>query len=142
MSQVTITKVVEGSSHLVLRVDLLSDGTGELENYVILSPSDLSPPFPNNVPAFRIMQVWYGLVWFNVTFKAGTIVPSVLWTLARDCDSHTDFRSFGGLIDTAVYTNPLEDDNGKLTISTSNFAPVGSAGSIVLELRKTNQVSA
>jgi len=142
MAQVTVRKVVEGQSHLVLRVDMLSDGTGELADYIILSPMELNPPIPNDVPAFRIMQAWYGLVHFDVTLKAGTIIPSVLWTIAKDCDSHTDFRSFGGLIDANVYNKPPSDDNGKLTISTSGFNVAGSAGTIVLELRKTNQASA
>src|ERR1035437_9848155 len=119
MAQVTVRKVVEGQSQLVLRVDLLSDGTGELRNYVILSPSDLNPVMPNNIPAFRLTQAWYGMVWFDVTFKAGIVTPSTLWTLARDGANHIDFRSFGGLIDPAVYSNPLPDDSGKLTISTN-----------------------
>ena len=142
MGQVVVRKVTEGPSHLVLRVDLAGDGTGELVDYVILSPLDLNPPLRNVVPAFRIMQIWYGMVWFDVTIKAGTVVPSVLWTLARDCDSHTDFRSFGGLIDPAVYGPASPDDDGKLTLSTSGFAVAGSAGTLVLELRKTNQASA
>ncbi len=142
MSQVTVTKVVEGASHLVLRVDLVSDGTGELVNRVILTPQDLSPAFPAGTPSFRLMQVWYSLVWFDATFKTGTVTPEILWTLAKDCDSHTDFRSFGGLIDKRALENPVSDDTGYLTISTKNFAPAGSTGSFVLELRKTNQASA
>lgn len=142
MAQVTVKKIVEGPSQLLLRVDLLSDGTGELKNQPILSPSDLVPPKTNNIPAFRIMQIWYGMVWFDVTFKTGTITPAVLWTLARDCDSYVDFRHFGGLIDPVVYTLPLAVDTGILTISTNGFLPIGSAGSIVLEIVKTNQASA
>jgi len=141
MSQVTVRKIVEGSSHLVLRVDMLSDGTGELEDYVILSPSDLNPVMPNSIPAFRIMQLWYGLSLFDVTFKAGTVIPTTLWTAVKDADSHTDFRSFGGLIDVGVYSVPPSDDNGKLTVSTKGFALAGSIGTLVLELRKTNQAS-
>lgn len=141
MSQVVVRKVTEGSSSLVLRVDLLSDGTGELENYVILSPSDLNPAMPNDIPAFRLMQAWCGMVWFDFTLKAGTVIPATIWTFARDCDNHVDFRSFGGLIDPNAYNNPPSDDNGKLTISTNDFNIVGSAGTIVLELRKTNQAS-
>ena len=108
---------------------------------MILSPSDLNPRMPDNIPAFRLMQVWYGLVWFDVTFKTGVIIPTPIWTLARDCDSHTDFRSFGGLIDRAAYDKPPSDDNGKLTISTNGFAVAGSRGTLVLELRKTNQAT-
>jgi hypothetical protein len=84
------------------------------------------------------MQIWYGLVWFDVTFKTANLVPRPLWTLARDCDSHTDFRSFGGLIDTAVYDVPPTVDTGSLLIDTNNFAQLGSQGTIVLELRKTS----
>ena len=142
MAQVTIAKVVESSSSLVLRVDLLSDGTGELKNYVILSPSGLVPPKTNNIPAFRLLQVWYGMVWFDVTIKTGTVTPAVIWTLARDCASHVDFRHFGGLIDPVVYTNPLAVDTGILTFSTNGFLPVGSAGSLVLEIGKTSRASA
>ena len=148
MSQVTVTKVVEGQAHLVIRVDMLSDGLGntplsqELVNYPILAPTDLNPPFPNTGPAFRIMQLWYGLVWFDLVFTIGSIdQPNTLWTLARDCDSHVDFRCFGGLLDRAVYDVPPTVDTGILMISTNGFAPVNSQGSLVIELRKTNQVS-
>ena len=141
MAQVTVRKIVEGQSHLVLRVDLLSDGTGELNDYVILSPSDLVQSFPNNRPAFRLMQVWYGFAEFDVTLKTGTLLPGVLWTMARAADSHTDFRSFGGLVDPKVYDNPPAADDGKLTVSTIGFATAGSIGTFVLELRKTNQAT-
>ena len=141
MGQVTVRKIVEGHSHLLLRVDLLSDGTGELSDYVILSPSDLVPPRQNDFAAFRLMQVWYAMAKFNLTIKVGTVTPSVLWTLAADCDSHTDFRSFGGLIDPLVYTNPQADTDGKLTLTSSGFAPAGSAGTLVFELRKTNRAA-
>lgn len=142
MGQVTVRKVVEGPSQITIRVDMLSDGTGELENYVILSPEDLVPrPVPLNIPAFRLTQAWYGTVWFDVTVKVGTVIPSPIWTFARDTGPHVDFRSFGGLIDPAVYSNPLPDDDGKLTISTNDFNVAGSIGTLVLELRKTNQAS-
>jgi hypothetical protein len=141
MGQVTVSKVVEGPSHIVIRVDLASDGTGELSDYVVLSPTDLIPRVKNNVPAFRLMQVWSSMIWFDVVLKVGVVTPSVLWTLARDTDNHVDFRSFGGLVDPIVYTNPLAADDGKLTISTNDFLQVGSRGVLVLELRKTNQAS-
>jgi hypothetical protein len=139
MAQVTITKVVEGESHLVVRLDMLSDGvSGELVNFPVLYPSGLLPARANNRPAFRIMQVWYGLVWFDITLKTAGIEPHTLWTLARDCDSHTDFRSFGGIIDSGVYENPPDNDTGILTMTTNGFSLAGSQGTVVLELRKTS----
>lgn len=137
MTQVTTRKIVEGPSHLVLRIGLLSDGvSGELDDYVILSPTELNPPRLANAPAFRIMQIWWGLVWFDATFKFGGLTPRPVWTVTRDNDSHIDFRSFGGLLDYAEI--PPADYDGKLLLSTNGFAAAGSQGSIIIELRKTN----
>ena len=138
MAQVVVTKVTEADSHLVVRGDMLSDGTGELQNYIFLSPSDLNPARKNNKPTFRIMQAWYGLVWFDVSISAGTLQPVPLWTFPRDHGPHVDFRSFGGVIDTGVYEDPAIDDSGKLCMTTNGFAQLGSQGSLVIELRKTN----
>lgn len=137
MAQITTVKVTESEASLVLRVYLQSDGSGELVYAPLLLPSDLNPPRLNNRPAFRIQSLWYGLVWFDVSFFAGTLQPVPLWTLARDCDSHVCFEQFGGLIDQNVYTTPPPDDNGILTISTNGFV-LGSQGSLVLALKKTN----
>jgi len=141
MGQVTVRKVVEGPSHLVLRVDLLSDGVGELNNEVILSPSNLVPPCSNTIPAFRLTQIWSGLTDFDVTIKVDTLTPEVLWTQSSGSDSHLDFRSFGGLVEPTVYTNPLAPTDGKLMLSTRDFNVAGKTGTLVLELRKTNQAS-
>ncbi len=137
MAQITTIKVTESDASLVLRVYLQSDGSGELTYAPLLSPSELNPPRPNNRPAFRIEEVWYGLVWFDVSFFAGTLQPVPLWTLARDCDSHVCLSEVGGVIDQNVYVTPAPDDNGILTISTNGFI-LGSQGSLVLRLKKTN----
>lgn len=136
--QVTTFKVVEGESTVVVRVNFLSDGSGDLINVPFFSPSDLNPPRPNTRPTFRIDQMWYGFAWFDVTISVGTLAPVPLWTIAKDCDSHIDFRSFGGLIDQNVYSQPPSDDSGILVVSTNNFAPVGSQGTLVLALTKLN----
>ena len=141
MAQVTTKIIGEGPSHLTLRVDLLSDASGELENYVILSPWDLTPVEPDPVPSFCILQAWFGMTQFDITLKSGTVVPSVLWTLTRNSSNHIDFRHFGGLVDKVAYTNPLADTDGKLTISTSGFNVLNAAGSLVLEIRKLTQVA-
>ena len=138
MAQVTI-KVVEGSSNVVVRVYLNSDGSGELVNYPILSPSDLVPARANNRPTFNLRQAWYSMVWFDFTMFAGTLFPASMWTFARDCDSHIDFRSFGGLLDQNVYATPPAVDDGVITITTNGFTQVGSKGSAVFEFQKTNE---
>lgn len=141
MGQVTVRKIVEGRTGLVLRVDLEGDGTGELVNEVIFSPEDLNVvPVPKRIPAFRLQQIWYSMVWFDVSLKVGTLTPDPIWPLARGTDSHVDFRSFGGLIDPTVYDVQPPDTDGKLTLSTSDFI-LGSIGTIVLELKLTNAAS-
>lgn len=141
VTQVTTTKLVEGPAHLVVQFDFVSDGT-ELDYVPILSPTQLYPPRKADRPAFRIMQVWYGLVWFDLTLYSGGIglgpQATKLWTLARDCDSHTDFRSFGGLIDRDAVLKPPVDNSGILLASTHSFDTLGAHGSVILELRKTN----
>jgi hypothetical protein len=135
MAQVTTRKVVEGLNNLVLHVFMESDGlSGELDNYVLLSPADLIPPLPATKPTFRIMRVWYSMVWFDITFKYGGLQPRPVWTLARDAANYLDFRSFGGISDYG--TEPPSDQTGKLLISTNGFAAAGSQGSMTIEFRK------
>ena len=138
MPQVTTVKVVEGDAHIVVRFDLLSDGSGELQDYVVLSPEDLVPKRKNIRPTFRLMQVWHGLRGFDVTIKSSALLPQTLWTIVGSADSHVDFRSFGGIYDSDAIVYPPSVDDGKLTFTTSGFGSAGLAGSIVLELRKTN----
>ena len=133
MAQVTTRKVVEGSTNLTLHVFLQSDGSGELENFVLVNPVDLSPAMPA-APSMRIMKIWSQLVWFDVSISYGGIVPRPVWVVARDTASHVDFRCFGGLTDYA--SSPPSDQNGRVLISTSGFV-LGSQGSLVIEFRKS-----
>lgn len=142
MAQVTVIKTAEGPSNIIIRVNMLSDGSGELQNSPILAASDLNPPRNNVSPSFNIRQAWYATVWYDVVVYAGLLQPAQLWVFARDCDSHIDFRSFGGIPDQNVYSIPSTDDNGILNISTNNFAPLGSQGSLILEIQKLNPVAA
>ena len=137
MAQVTITKLVEGSNSVIIKVDLLNnDNTVELENKVFFSPSDVSPALPNNKPAFRIMQAWYDSSSFDITIKSNAVTPFTYWTFAKTTTNHIDFRSFGGVTDPNTHANPPNTAPGALTISTKGFGPEGSAGSFILELKK------
>ena len=140
MAQVTVIKAVEGQSSIVIRVNLVSEGTGELVNFPILSATDLNPSKPNVTPSFNLRQLWWGFVWFDVSLFAGTLQPAQLWTCPRDTENHVDFRSFGGILDQNVYVNPPSDDSGILTITTNNFI-LGSQGTLILDIQKTNKVS-
>ena len=136
MPQVTVKKIVEGDAHLVVRVVLLSDGSGDLVKEVLVSPLDLNPPRKANRTTLRIMQIWYGMSNFDAEFGFNLLTPDAAWTVAKGTDSHVDFRNFGGLME--YPTVPPEDVDGKLWLSTAGFTVAGQTGSFVLELRKTN----
>lgn len=138
MPQVTTTKIVEGEAHVVIKVDMVADGSGELFNFPFFWPSDCNPVRPNNRPAFRIQQIWAGLVWFDIAIASSSFQPYPLWTFARDCDSHVDFRSFGGIYDMDALVNPTPVNDGALVMSTNGFDVAGSQGTVVLEIRKLN----
>jgi len=136
MPQVTVKKIVEGDAHVVIRVVLLANGSGDLSKEVLLSPLDLNPPRKANRVTLRIMQIWYGLSNFDAEFGFNLVSPAPVWTVTKGTDSHVDFRNFGGLME--YPTVPPEDVDGKLWLSTTGFTAAGQTGSFVLELRKTN----
>lgn len=134
MAQVTKTVLEEGPTNLVLQVFLESDGfSGEFSNYVLLSPADLDPPLSAS-PHLIVMQVWYSMVWFDITLSWGDVVPRPFLVLARDTNETGDFRHFGGLPDKG--STPPAGQNGNLLVSTNGFQPAGSQGSLVIEFRK------
>ena len=138
MSQVTVRKVVEGGATIILLLSFQGDGAGDLADEVIFSPEDLArPPVPKSVPTFRLDQAWYGLPKFDVVLRVGTLPKSLLWTFSQQSGSHTDFRSFGGLVDPDVFSVQPPDTDGKLMISTDGLVN-GVFGNMVLSLALTN----
>ena len=141
MAQVTTQEVVKGQSGITVRVDFAGDGTGDLENHVVLSTEDLlTVPNPKRVPAFRLMQAWYSMVWFDVSLKVGTLEPNLIWPFARDTGNYIDFRPFGGLFDSDIYGTQPQNTDGTLTVSTNDLV-VGSTGTLILDLVLTNAAS-
>lgn len=136
MPQVTVTKIVEGESTLVVRVEFAGDGQPDFVRYPLLLPSQLVPPRKDNATAFRILQLWYGLQAFDLSLGFSTINSTTIWTLAQGTDSHVDFRSFGGLMDYA--TTPPNDVDGALWVSTVGLTGIGQMGSLAISLAKTN----
>lgn len=131
MAQVTTRKIVEGLNNLVLHAYFESDGfEGELNNYVLLSPAQLSPPL-NSAPTFRIMRVWASLN-FRLTLKYNALVPTPVWVVTAGLPQEMCFERFGGLSD---YSATGAD--GKLVVSSFGFSSSGTNGSMVIEFRKT-----
>ncbi len=133
MAHDVITKIVnEGSSKIVVQVTIVSDGSGELNNYSILDPtSEFTPTMPLGTQ-LTLTQVWYGLAWFDVAIGFNAIVPTTAWVLARDAGTYYDFRYFGGLKDRSSV-----DPDGKVVLSTNGLSGnAGAIGTMVLEFKK------
>lgn len=133
--------IIDGPSKALIRWYLESDGNeGELTNYVLLDPNvDFGQPMPlqldqDNKPKpkqISILQVWFSGAWFDIELGFDGTVPTKAITIARDSQFYLDFRYFRGIKD-----NTTVDPTGKLTITTRDFAPLGSSGFLVLELLK------
>ncbi len=136
MPTVTVTKIGESDSRLVFRAFIQGDGQPDLAEYVLMAPSDLVPQRKNNATAFRIRRIWYSLASFNAKLGFSLVNSTPVWMLTQSTSSEVDFSFFGGLNDYA--TVPPSDVDGKLWISTYGLASAAQAGSLVLELIKTN----
>ena len=137
MAQVTTEVVTEGPSSLVLRVNLLSDGTGELVNYPFLTSAGANLPLPPTSVHFVIRQIWYGFSWFDVVLSQDVVAPVPFWTLARGSGNYFDFRYFGGI--RLNKTVPPFDSTGNILLSTNNFGgSAGNVGHMIVDFQKMN----
>jgi len=133
MANVVVKQVLSEGTKIILYVYLESDGVeGEFTNYVLLDPAvDFDPPIMAGARQLTVLQAWSSLSWFDATLSFDDLVPYPNWTFVRDGDGYTDFRYFGGLKDRAGI-----DHTSKLLLSTNGFAPLGSKGNLIIELRK------
>jgi hypothetical protein len=138
----TIKKTIlqNGSKSLIMHIYLESDGNeGELVNYPIVDPDtdyDQNRGPRNARPVVR--QVWHSFAWFDGLLAFDDLVPAPSWLLQRDSASYTDLRFFGGIKER--YVAPQDKDSsdrtGKVLLTTTDFAPLGSTGTLVLEIWK------
>lgn len=142
INNVTMTLLVDGPRLAVAHFYLQSDGvSGELNNTPVFDPAiDLVEPLAqqfdpsdgHKLPlTMTIMEVWYGLSWFDVTIAFESDVNSPRLVLTRDAHDHMDLREFGGIKD-------LYDSNstGRVLFSTKDFAPAGSNGHVIIAFKK------
>lgn len=148
-NRIVKTVIQNGTKNLILHVYLESDGVeGELTNYVLIDPivdyPEISSGNPNpNYPTYKdikpiVSQIWYGFSWFDALLAFDDLTPAPSWNLARDAANYVDFRYFGGISDRIIdpATKASSDRTGKVLITTNGFAPLGSIGTMVIELRK------
>jgi hypothetical protein len=129
---VTKTVLLEGSKNYILHVYLESDGVeGELNNYVLVDPYvEFSPAFPRN-GQITIEKIWASLSFFDAHISFDALEKYNSWVLSRDTGHFHDFNSIGGLKDRSG-----AEHTGKLLITTKDFAPAGTKGSLILKIRK------
>lgn len=138
----TILKTIlqNGSKSLIMQVYLESDGNeGELVNYPIVDPDvDYPEDLGSRNPRPVVRQIWSSLAWFDVLISFDNLLPAPSWLLQRDGPQYTDLRYFGGLKERyeSPQTKEGSDRTGKVLITTTDFAPEGSRGTLVFEIWK------
>ena len=138
------TLLNNGSKTCLLHVYMESEGhEGELKNYVLADPELFDSVFTKQIlqPNMKltISQVWHSFTGFDALLSFDALTPYPSWVLTPDSQNYVDFRYFGGLAHRVVdpQTNKVNDRTGKLLLSTDGFAPVGSMGTLVIEIRKS-----
>ena len=134
------TILQNGTKGFIVHIYLESDGNeGELVNYPIIDPEVDYPEFAgsrNSRPTVR--QIWHSFAWFDGLISFDDLVPAPSWLLQRDNTDYTDLRYFGGLKER--YEDPdnkdASDRTGKVLLTTTDFAPLGSKGTLILEIWK------
>ena len=141
---VTRTILNNGSRNLLLHVYLESEGfQGELDKYVLADPELYDTIFTNKIilPNMKLTltQVWYSFNWFDGLLSFDAVNPVPCWLLPRDASNYADFRYFGGLANRYIDPQTVKgtDRTGKILLSTSGFAPLGSTGTMVMEIKKS-----
>ena len=138
----TILKTIlqNGTKSMIIQIYLESDGNeGELINYPIVDPDvDYPEDKGSRNPRPVVRQIWSSLAWFDVLLSFDNLIPAPSWLLQRDGPQYTDLRFFGGLKER--YEEPdnkeASDRTGKVLITTTDFAPEGSRGTLILEIWK------
>ena len=137
------TILQEGTKYATIHWYFESDGNeGELKDKVILDlQNDFKDPLPyqfdreglKKPPKITIRQAWFSTAWFDMILGFESVTNDRYVTLARDTDFDLEFKQFGGIFDNTPYEAA---PTGNLTLTTRDFAPLGSSGFLVLEIKK------
>ena len=134
------TILQNGSKNFIMHIYMESDGIqGEFDNYPILDPSaDYPEDLKSRNPRPVVRQIWHSFGWFDGLLKFDDLVPAPSWFLQRDGSNYSDFRYFGGLKERYEFPDNKDSSErtGKVLLSTKGFAPLGSVGTMVIEIWK------
>lgn len=129
MSNIVKTKLSDGPQKAIFEFYIENDGIEtELQNYVLVDPL---VDFDTPVDQMTLLQVWYSFSWFDGLLSFDDLVDTPSWMLTRDAGGYFDFRYFGGIKDRSGI-----DHTGKLFLTTNGFSPLGSIGTLIVEIKK------
>ncbi len=129
---ITKTKLNEGPKRAIFHFYFEGDGSGELQNEVLIDPVvDFELPLVTIPNQLTITKLWYGSAIYDSILKFNALNPLPIWVIVADADSYVSFEYFGGLKD---FSTP--DGDGKILISTNGLATAGTAGTLIIEVKK------
>lgn len=132
MSQVVVTKILDGARNAVFHVAIIGDALGDVSDSVIIDPAVDFTPALDAEPSMTIDSLWYDLAGFNARLEFDYLASDTpIWSMSGNQGTHIDFCHFGGLKD----RSPAMDGLGKLQITTSGLAD-GDFGTLVIKVRK------
>jgi hypothetical protein len=126
------TVFLDGSKLATVHLYIESDGvSGEMANQLVIDMKNDIQPIGSPTQA-TIQQIWWGQSYYDARLSFQDTVPVPFWVLPVGSDSHVDFRSIGGL------KVPVDlDGNANILLTTVGFAPAGSWGSYIIQLKKS-----
>lgn len=132
MSQVVITKILDGARNAVFHVAITGDALGDVADAIIIDPAVDFTPALGAEPSMTIDSLWYDLAGFNAKLEFDYLVSDTpVWSMSGNQGTQIDFCHFGGLKD----RSPEMDGLGRLKITTSGLAD-GDFGTLVVKVRK------
>lgn len=141
-NRIVKTVVQDGTKYLILHTYLESDGNeGELVNYPLIDPLVDYAILGSKYIRPVVRQIWHSFSWFDALLAFDDLVPAPSWVLARDTHNYTDLRYFSGIKEKFIDPNnrSSSDRTGRILLSTNGFAPLGSMGTMVLEILKAQE---
>jgi hypothetical protein len=132
MSQIAVTKILDGPRNAVFHVSIVGDAVGDLTDETIIDPAtSFDPAYPAK-PGMSIDGLWYDLTGFDAWIEFDYLVSDTpAWSMSGGQAVNLDFCPFGGIKDRS---NAM-DGTGKLTVSTNGLA-AGDRGTFIVKIHK------
>jgi len=127
-NRVELTKLQTGPRSIVIHLYFQSDGaSGDLVNYVLLDPATEEM---YGHTRFSVQSAAWAFTGFSANIHFEDLVDGTLiWVLPSESGNEINFEPYGGLMDRSG-----TDGTGVLQLSTTGFAHLGDAGSLILKV--------